>query len=120
MVCGRFSYKPSTMPKYNPSTEAKIVTDAIKELASGDTTFTLLQLHPDTAQHFGKLKNVICSKLEGGEITHSGIPKNPSYTVFSQGAFSYALYFDREVTDEAQFMHLEKHNTGRDYSSVWN
>ena len=106
------------MPRYNPSEEAGIVIDAINKLTD-ENSHTLLWLHPDTQCHNDKLKNVIKAKLEGSSITHNGIPNNPSYIVFTQGGYDYALYFDRERDDETQVMHLERYNTGRDYSNTW-
>lgn len=106
------------MPRYNPSEEAGIVIDAINQLTD-DEPNTILWLHPDTERHYAKLINVINSKLEGSSIAHNGIPRNPSYVVFARGGYSYALFFDRERDSEGQIMHLERHNTGLDYSSVW-
>lgn len=106
------------MPRYNPSEEAGTVVDAINELTD-ENPHSLLWLHPDTQRHYAKLINVIQAKLEGSSISHNGIPRNPSYVVFTRGGYDYALYFDRERDDESQVMHLERYNTGQDYSNVW-
>ena len=105
--------------KYNPTSEANIVIEAIEELEAGKETDTLLWLHQDTAKHYMKLKNVIAAKLNGGEISQDGIPGNPSYVVFSRSGYDYALYLDRECDEDGQVMHLEKYNKGKDYSKVW-
>lgn len=104
---------------YNPSAEAKIVIDAIEELSTGDETHTVLWLHPDTMKHYQKLKNVIVANLKGAEISHDGIPRNPSYVVFTRDGYDYALYFDRECDEDGQVMHLNRYNTGMDYSNLW-